>query len=128
MIESVIGLWNTILIYMLSGFFLNSKKIGMGGAYMSSGLSDVNSYSAGASGAIFGLIGAMIGIVVVNWKLLDSAKSLKYMLLCMVVMICLLNLIFSMGIANSFQPGKKGDNVDNWAHLGGFLSGMSLSM
>lgn len=117
-IESVIGFRNIAIIYMLSG---------IGASYMGSSLNPSYIESVGASGAIFGVVGTLVGIIVVNWKILEKAKSLRCMLICMVVMILLLNLMFSFSSFGSFNPNASKDvdktTTDNYAHLGGFLSG-----
>lgn len=56
---------------------------------MSAGLNDENVESVGASGAIFGVVGCFIGIIVVNWKVMENAKMTRCMMVCSVVMVLL---------------------------------------
>jgi hypothetical protein len=69
--------------------------------------------SAGASGAIFGLLGAFAGFLYQHRSLLGPAGTgqLRHILLVAVV-----NLLIGL------SPG-----IDNWGHLGGLLFGLSLS-
>ena len=60
-IESIIRIDIFAIIYLGSG---------LGGTYMSSALSEKWATSVGASGAIMGIIASLIGILVVNWKVL----------------------------------------------------------
>lgn len=67
--------------------------------------------SVGASGAIFGLVGAMLYAVILHRGRLQSISTRQIMLF----------IIFSLygGLASS--------NVDNAAHIGGFLAGIVLA-
>lgn len=69
--------------------------------------------SAGASGAIFGLLGALAGFLYQHRTLLGPTGigQLRHILLVAVV-----NLLIGL------SPG-----IDNWGHLGGLLFGVSLS-
>ena len=111
LIESIIGFEIFAIIYLGSG---------IGGTYMSSAMMDRFSSSVGASGAIMGIIVSLIGILVVNWKVLEKAKALRCMMVCMVMMVVILMLLFSLGTSG----GSKKAHVDNWAHLGGAITGL----
>merc|ERR1712046_3233 len=91
-------------------------------------MDDKNTQSAGASGAIFGLVGAMVGWLVINWKQLDSpARSMiRCMYVCFIIMILILNFMFGLGINSSIDNSKT--STDNYAHLGGLISGLGVSM
>ena len=69
-----------------------------------------NAVSAGASGAIFGIIGGLLWIVIVNKGHYEklTGKGLIFMII----------LIFYYGITEG--------NVDNWDHLGGLICGFVL--
>ena len=69
--------------------------------------------SIGASGAIFGMMGAMISFFVINRRLFgrDGLNTLYG-----VIILSIINLWFGATI----------DGVDNWAHIGGLVSGMIL--
>lgn len=69
------------------------------------------SHSVGASGAVFGVIGALIVLVISHKGHLGeiSAGRLVFM------------------VAYSLYSGFVGINIDNAAHIGGFLSGMAIA-
>ena len=103
-LESVYGYGRFAVIYVASG---------IGGALLSITLS--SSVSAGASGAIFGLAGAMLTIgylhrsaVPRHWRKAFGGGILP---------LIILNLALGFSI-----PG-----IDNWGHLGGLATGMVLS-
>ncbi|KAL6005609.1 RHOMBOID-like protein 3 [Asimina triloba] len=89
------------IIYLLSGF---------GGSILSS-LFIRNSISVGASGALFGLLGAMLSELVTNWTLYSNKAAALITLLVIVV----------INLAVGILP-----HVDNFAHIGGFLTGFLL--
>ncbi|ERN19338.1 hypothetical protein AMTR_s00069p00097470 [Amborella trichopoda] len=89
------------VIYLLSGF---------GGSILSS-LFIQNNISVGASGALFGLLGAMLSELLTNWTIYSN----KLAALVTLIMIVAINL--AVGIL---------PHVDNFAHIGGFLSGFLL--
>ena len=95
-VEELFGHARFLLLYLVSG---------IGGTSVSYLLSPA--ISAGASGAIFGLLGALI---VYSWKRPQLWRSGLGMNLIVVTGV---NLVFGM-----IQPG-----IDNFAHLGGLLSG-----
>lgn len=67
---------------------------------------------AGASGAVFGIIGALLWTVIKNRGRLEelTVKGLLFML------------------ALSFYNGVTAEGIDNWAHLGGAIGGFFLCM
>ncbi|CAN1329270.1 RHOMBOID-like protein 1, partial [Linum perenne] len=89
------------LVYLLSGF---------GGSVMSA-LFLQDGISVGASGALFGLLGAMLSELITNWTIYAN----KFAALLTLVIIVVLNL--AVGIL---------PHVDNYAHIGGFVSGFLL--
>ncbi|GLU18477.1 hypothetical protein SLE2022_347760 [Rubroshorea leprosula] len=103
-LEQEFGFLRIGILYVLSGF---------GGSLMSS-LTFTGrklAISVGASGALFGLLGAMLSELITNWSLYTN----KCVALVSLVLIICLNL------AVGFLP-----HVDNSAHMGGFLSGFLL--
>lgn len=88
-------------IYLISG---------IGGSVLSS-LFLQGSISVGASGALFGLLGAMLSELLTNWTIYTN----KAAALITLVIIIVINL--ALGIL---------PHVDNFAHIGGFLSGFLL--
>lgn len=83
---------------------------GVGGSVMSA-LFVRSSISVGASGAVFGLLGAMLSELIINWTIYSN----KVASLLMLVIIIVVNL--GVGIL---------PHVDNFAHIGGFISGFLL--
>src|SRR5690349_17866819 len=101
LIERFYGWARFLAIYFIAG---------LGGSIASFALSP-NSISAGASGAIVGLLGAMIAYFGLHRRLL-GAQGRSY----------LLNGLFNVGfmvLTGVFLAGV----VDNWAHLGGLVTG-----
>ena len=102
-IEGFFGSLQFLTIYVISGIAGNV-------AYYVAG---PNAVSAGASGAIFGLIGAEIAFFVSNRALFGSFSRQRLSNLALVVVI---NLAF----------GFLGRGINNLAHLGGLVSGLAL--
>ncbi|CAL0333254.1 unnamed protein product [Lupinus luteus] len=100
-LEQQFGFVRIGIIYLLSGF---------GGSVLSSLFLRTN-ISVGASGALFGLLGAMLSELITNW----SIYSNKVAALLTLVVIIVINL--AIGIL---------PHVDNFAHIGGFLTGILL--
>ncbi|KAL0460327.1 UNVERIFIED_CONTAM: RHOMBOID-like protein 1 [Sesamum latifolium] len=89
------------LLYLISG---------VGGSLISS-LFVRDTISVGASGALFGLLGAMLSELFANWTIYENkCESLLSLLI-----IILINM--ALGIL---------PHVDNFAHLGGFFTGFLL--
>ncbi|XP_068651537.1 RHOMBOID-like protein 5 [Aristolochia californica] len=88
-------------LYVFSGF---------GGSLMSSLKFQAN-ISVGASGALFGMLGAMLSELITNWTIYAN----KFAALLTLVIVIAINL--AVGLA---------PHVDSSAHIGGFLSGFLL--
>lgn len=100
-LEQQFGFLRVAAIYLFSGF---------GGSILSS-LFIRNSISVGASGALFGLLGAMLSELITNWTIYSNKAAA---LLTLVV-------ITAINLAVGILP-----HVDNFAHIGGFLTGFFL--
>ncbi|KAL6977669.1 RHOMBOID-like protein 3 [Sarracenia purpurea var. burkii] len=100
-LEQQFGFVRIGIIYLLSGF---------GGSILSS-LFIQNGISVGASGALFGLLGAMLSELLTNWTIYSN-KAAAFLTLVIIVVINL-----GVGIL---------PHVDNFAHIGGFLAGFLL--
>lgn len=103
-LEEAIGHVKYLILYILSGIgasWLSFHMMVKTGEY---------AVSAGASGAIFGIIGGLLWIVIVNKGHYEklTGKGLIFMII----------LIFYYGITEG--------NVDNWDHLGGLICGFVL--
>ncbi|XP_078431336.1 RHOMBOID-like protein 1 isoform X2 [Wolffia australiana] len=83
---------------------------GLGGSLLSC-LSMESEISVGASGALFGLLGAMLSELITNWSIYAN----KFVALLTLLVIVAINL--SVGII---------PHVDSSAHVGGFVSGFLL--
>ncbi len=101
-VERLFGLRRMLVIYLLSGV----AGVGFSLAFSSAP-------SAGASGAIFGLLGALGGFLFLHRSLFGRAGSLQ---LRQIILVAVLNLAIGL------SPG-----IDNWGHLGGLLAGLALA-
>ncbi|WP_018755806.1 rhomboid family intramembrane serine protease [Paenibacillus terrigena] len=100
-LERLLGSWQYALFYLFSGLLGNVFS-----DLMASG----PTLSAGASGAIYGIYGAYLFIVLLQRSLLDPpSRQTIYMLLGM-------GLVYSVMVAS----------VNLWAHLGGLVAGFIL--
>ncbi|RWW80648.1 hypothetical protein BHE74_00010998 [Ensete ventricosum] len=100
-LEQQFGFVRIGILYLLSGF---------GGAVLSALLLK-NNISVGASGALFGLLGAMLSELIINWTIYSNRVAALLTLMVIIVI--------NLGIG--LFP-----HVDNFAHIGGFLSGFLL--
>ncbi|CAK9179440.1 unnamed protein product [Ilex paraguariensis] len=100
-LEQEFGFVRIGLLYIISG---------LGGSLLSA-LFIQSNISVGASGALFGLLGGMLSELITNWTIYAN----KVAALLTLVVIIVLNL--AVGIL---------PHVDNFAHIGGFLSGFLL--
>ncbi|KAF3775723.1 RHOMBOID-like protein 1 [Nymphaea thermarum] len=100
-LEQEFGFLKIGVLYVLAGF---------GGSLLSA-LFIQSSISVGASGALFGLLGAMLSELLTNWTIYANKFA------------ALLTLVFmiSLNLAVGVLP-----HVDNFAHIGGFISGFLL--
>uniref|UniRef100_A0A2P2JJN4 RHOMBOID-like protein n=1 Tax=Rhizophora mucronata TaxID=61149 RepID=A0A2P2JJN4_RHIMU len=100
-LEQQFGFVRVGVIYLLSG---------IGGSILSSLFIQQN-ISVGASGALFGLLGAMLSELLTNWTIYSNKIA------------ALLTLVFiiAINLAVGLLP-----HVDNFAHIGGFLTGFLL--
>ncbi len=97
-VESFFGSRRMLAFYLISG---------VGGVAMSMLFSA--HASAGASGAIFGLLGALVAFLFRHRKVFGRRGMMQFRHL---LLVALLNLFLGL------MPG-----IDNWGHLGGIISG-----
>lgn len=77
-----------------------------------------NTIKAGASTALYGMIGIILGYIIINWRgLRQIGSALRCNILCSFFFLLIFVLIFT--------PGRS--NVDHLGHLGGFLAGVWIS-
>ncbi|KAG2681260.1 hypothetical protein I3760_11G136100 [Carya illinoinensis] len=100
-LEQQFGFMRVGMLYLLSGF---------GGSILSS-LFIQNNISVGASGALFGLLGAMLSELITNWTVYSKKAAALFTLI----------FIIAINLAVGILP-----HVDNFAHIGGFLTGFLL--
>ncbi|KAB1217186.1 Inactive rhomboid protein 1 [Morella rubra] len=100
-LEQQFGFARVGILYLLSGF---------GGSILSS-LFIQNNISVGASGALFGLLGAMLSELITNWTIYSNKAAALFTLTVIIV----------INLAVGILP-----YVDNFAHIGGFLTGLLL--
>lgn len=110
--ERLFGKWETFVIYMLTG---------VGGALLSIA-SNPNHSELGASGAVFGIVGAVMAGV--KFGDLNISEGERRAVFSSAVTFALLN--FTLGFSN-FGSSVFG-RVDNMCHLGGFVTGLLLGL
>lgn len=105
-LEKVAGKVRYLLIYIIGGLVGNIVSVwaGMGSAEYA--------VSAGASGAIFAVIGALIWIVLRNKGRLEGYSSQRLVLMA------------GLSVVN----GLTETGIDNWAHIGGLAGGFLLAL
>lgn len=104
-LERAIGKIKYILVYLLSG---------ISGSMLSLILTNTNNgyvVSAGASGAIFGVMGALFSVVIMNRGRLEDLTSKKLGFLILLTL----------------YQGFTSTGVDNFAHVGGMAAGIILA-
>ena len=104
LIEGTLGRWRFLAIYFLTGFL---------GNVASYWFSSPEIVGVGASGAVFGLLGAFVAY---NWRrreLAMASANLRW-----VWTILLLNLVFAFVVPN----------IDHFAHIGGFVGGIAAGI
>jgi membrane associated rhomboid family serine protease len=74
-----------------------------------------DTYKAGASTALYGSIGIILGYLIINWTGLQAiGEQLRYQIVCVFLFLLIFVLIFT----------PNSGNVDFYGHLGGFLTGI----
>ena len=102
-IEIVLGPKKMIALYIISG---------IGGNLFSSLISD--DLAVGASTAILGIIACHLSYLFVYWKALARFGYLRCCMLVQCIFMILIGLTFGWGF---------GSKIDNYGHLGGFITG-----
>jgi membrane associated rhomboid family serine protease len=111
--ERLFGKWQTFAIYMVTG---------VGGAILSIANNPQHG-ELGASGAVFGIVGAVIAGV--KFGDLDISAGEKKAIVSSAVSFAVLN--FVLGLSGNFGVGMFA-NVDNMCHLGGFVTGLMVGL
>ena len=100
-LESFLGKWKYLIVYLFSG---------LGGSMLS--IFFDNGFSVGASGAIFGLMGALLYFGYHYRVYLDSVVKSQ------IIPLIVINLLI----------GFTSTGIDNWAHIGGLVGGILATM
>jgi len=101
--------WGTIRIAFL--YFSTTL-----GSTLLSCVCSPGSISVGASGALFGMLGANISYILMNWNDIIWPQTQ----LCQACCVVIVNFIIGMGWSEG--------NVDNFAHLGGLVTGLLMGL
>ncbi len=112
--ERLFGKWQTLAIYMVTG---------VGGALLSIA-SNPNHAELGASGAVFGIVGAVMAGV--KFGDLNISMGEKRAIFSSAVSFAVLN--FVLGFSALGTSGILGGRVDNMCHLGGFVTGLLVGL
>lgn len=106
-IEKALGRWYYYFFLILLS--------GMGGC-MFSAIVKTDSISVGASGVLYGLIGALVSWVYMNWRFLEPIR-IRYLIF--------MGFIVIFTIINDLTMPMS--NIDGWGHFGGLIFGFFIS-
>jgi rhomboid protease GluP len=114
--EPLLGPFGLVAVYLITGVAGNLLSLTFNVAWH-----DYHSVGAGASGAVFGIAGILI-VLLSNKRLPIPFVELKR-LRRSVIQFAVLNLVIGLGtiFTNIIR-------IDNFAHVGGFLSGLALGV
>lgn len=101
----------TILFYLLSGI--------MGNIFSDVITTNPFNMAAGASTAIYGMLGVLLGYMIINW---DGLAFMPAAFRCRTLLLLILMLVFSV-----FFVDSQSQTIDYYGHLGGLLGGLWLS-
>ena len=123
--EPLIGPWGMVAIYMITGIAGNllsmTWNVGLD-LLWDHNPAPLFQMGAGASGAVFGIAGILI-VLLSNRRLPFPWAELKR-LRSSVIKFAVINLVIGL----STNVINVGINIDNSAHIGGFLSGLALGV
>jgi rhomboid protease GluP len=121
--EPLMGSAGVLAVYILTGAAGNLLSVDINWLYpIRDGAAVYFPAGAGASGAVFGIAGALIVLLKSN-RLPVPPLELKK-LRKSVIYFAGLNLVLGLSISGGNMFVHSGLNIDNMAHLGGFLSGL----
>lgn len=121
--EPLMGSWGVLAVYILTGASGNLLSTDLNWLFpLRDGASIGFPAGAGASGAVFGIAGALI--VLLKSSLLPVPPIELKRLRRSVIYFAVLNLVLGIGISGGNLFLHSGLNIDNWAHLGGFGCGL----
>ena len=118
--EPLLGPFGLFAAYVLAGATGNLLSIGVNLAFKT------DSVGAGASGAVFGIAGALI-VLLKSPRLPIPPQELKG-LRRYVIYFAVINFVIGFGTQIGGSRLNLGINIDNMAHLGGFLGGIIFAL
>ncbi len=118
--EPLIGPIGVFAAYILSGAAGNLLSIGIMSAY------GERSVGVGASGAVFGIAGVLI-VLLRSPRLPIPPQDVKG-LRRSVIYFAVINFVIGFGANSLSNQFTLGVNIDNMAHLGGFLGGILFAL
>lgn len=101
MIEKEVGHIRYAFFFFLSGIGGNLLSL------LAKWIGNDSSYSIGASGAVFGLVGVLLALVLFSNRKLPNVTPVRILLM----------------VGLTLYSGFTGQNIDNAAHIGGILTG-----
>jgi rhomboid protease GluP len=104
-LERAAGTIKYMIVYFASGIIAGIASVSY------NMLTNTNAVSVGASGAIFGVVGAMAYIVIINKGKIENISSVQMLLFVLL----------------SLYGGLTSQGVDNAAHIGGLAAGIVLA-
>ncbi len=114
LVERLYGRWRFLAFYVvctLGASLLSFALATANGVVLDSGQVLNDRYAAGASGAIFGMFGLLVGALAVQRPAMGGAMR---GLLGQLIALIAINLLL----------GATTTGIDNWAHIGGLLTGL----
>jgi rhomboid protease GluP len=125
--EPIMGSFGVLAVYILTGAAGNLLSVGVNYWWYNADWLKYHDFGvypvgAGASGAVFGIAGALIVLLKSN-RLPVPPEELKK-LRRSVIYFAALNLILGLSISGGNQFLHSGLNIDNMAHMGGFAVGL----
>lgn len=120
--EPLMGSFGVLAVYILTGAAGNLLSTLINWFWFSG--DGAFPVCAGASGAVFGIAGALI--VLLKSKRLPAPPADLHKLRRSVIYFAAINLV--IGFSISFTSGLTGIDIDNMAHLGGFSCGLLFAM
>lgn len=101
-----------MILYTIAGICGNAFTAAISGAS--------GAISVGASTAIYGLLAALVGYMILNWKAMGMYADRRNTIMCFLCLIIFFLVVFSMNPSST--------NLDYNGHIGGFLGGLFFSM
>jgi rhomboid protease GluP len=122
--EPLMGSFGVIAVYLLTGAAgdLLSTFISFGWPLRDPSGAPYYPVGVGASGAVFGIAGALIVLLKSNHLPVPPEELKK--LRRSVIYFAVINLVIGFGINQGTNAIGAGVHVDNWAHMGGFTCGL----